>query len=88
MLTIADDNTISVSSSDVFMDIHPIEGAPSYTNDAVLLQDREIHLNYQFSNGDGTATIVMDVLRFKYRIRDGVIEYQDENPDNYKKLAI
>ena len=84
VLTIADDNTISVSSSDAFMDIHPIEGAPSYTNDAVLLQDREIHLNYQFSNGDSTATIVMDVLRFKYRIRDGVIEYQDENPDNYK----
>ncbi|MBR0299611.1 MAG: DUF1735 domain-containing protein [Bacteroidales bacterium] len=83
ILTIAEDNTISVSSPDASTIVETIDGEPSYTNDATLLQNREIHLNYRFSNGDGTATVVKDVLRFKYRVRDGVLEYQDENPENY-----
>ena len=84
LLTISDDNTIDVSSPDGSLDIKPVDGEPSYTNDATLLQDREIHLNYRFSNGDGTATVVRDILRFKYRVRDGVLEYQDETPEHYE----
>lgn len=82
-LTIAADNSITVSSPD--LNIQPVAGSPSFTNDAQLLQNREIHLNYQYSNGDGTAVVVNDVLKFKYRVRDGIIEYLDENPDHYEK---
>ena len=85
LLTIAPDKTITVSSPEGGPVIQPVAGSPSFTNDALLLQDREIHLNYSYSNGDGTSTVVADVLRFKYRIRDGVLEYQDENPDHYEK---
>ena len=85
LLTIAGDNSITVSSPEGGPVIEPVAGNPSFTNDALLLQNREIHLNYSFSNGDGTKTVVADVLKFKYRIRDGVLEYQDENPDHYEK---
>ncbi len=85
LLTIAGDNTITVSSPEGGPVIEPVAGKPSTTNNATLLQDREINLNYSYSNGDGTKTVVADVLRFKYRIRDGVVEYQDENPDHYEK---
>lgn len=85
LLTIAPDNTITVSSPEGGPAIEPVAGKPSMTNDATLLQDRMINLNYSYSNGDGTRTVVADVLRFKYRVRDGVVEYQDENPDHYEK---
>lgn len=53
-------------------------------NSAKLLQDRKLYLNYKYSNGDGTTTYVQDTLTFRNRIRDGVNEWQDENPENYK----
>ena len=55
-----------------------------FANGAKKLQDRVISLDYSFSNGDGTTSFVKDELRFRNRIRDGVSEWRDENPENYK----
>ena len=85
LLAIAPDNTITITDLSGSKSIEMIDGKPSYTNNALLLQDRKIYLNYRYSNGDGTMTVVSDILKFKYRIRDGVLEYQDENPEHYEK---
>ncbi len=60
-----------------------VEDLGSKFNDARLLQDRKLFLNYRYPNSDGTYTVVRDTLTFRNRIRDGVNEWQDENPDNY-----
>lgn len=52
-------------------------------NKASLLQERKIFLKYKFENGDGTTSHATDTLTFRNRIRDGVNEWQDENPENY-----
>ena len=65
--------------------IRPVNGQPSRVNGAKLLQDRKIFLNYAWSNGDGTSTYVTDTLYFRNRMRDGMSEWQDENPDHYTK---
>lgn len=63
----------------------PVEanGASSY-NRAKLLQDRKILLNYKYVNAAGNTCYAQDTLTFRNRIRDGVNEWQDENPANYK----
>ena len=72
-----DDITVSsADGSDII--INPIQGHPSRFNGAKLLQDREISLNYCYSNGDGTTTYVYDVLKFRNRVRDGINEWQSE----------
>lgn len=72
-------NDITVSPADGSgIIINPIQGHPSRFNGASLLQDREISLNYCYSNGDGTTTYVYDVLKFRNRIRDGINEWQSE----------
>jgi len=53
-------------------------------NRAKLLQDRKIYLKYKYDNGDGTISYATDTLTFRNRIRDGVNEWQDENPANYQ----
>ncbi|MBR5924033.1 MAG: hypothetical protein IKZ60_01110 [Bacteroidales bacterium] len=55
-----------------------------HTNNAKCIQDRIIYLNYTYDNGDGTTTVANDYLQFRNRIRDGVSEWQDENPENYE----
>ncbi len=55
-----------------------------HTNDAKAIQDRVIYLNYTYDNGDGTTSVVNDYLTFRNRIRDGISEWQDENPENYE----
>ena len=57
---------------------------PSSFNQARLLQDRKIFLQYKFQNSDGNWCHAKDTLTFRNRIRDGVNEWQDENPENYK----
>lgn len=79
-LTFGEDGDISVSSEDGTVQI--VSEASSY-NGAKRLQDRELYLNYSYSNGDGSTTYVTDTLYFRNRIRDGVSEWQDENPENY-----
>ena len=71
---------ISLSSADAVA----IEDLGSSYNNARLLQDRKIFLNYSFANADGTKSVVTDTLTFRNRIRDGVNEWQDENPEHYK----
>ncbi len=77
-------NDITVSSADGSKEIKPISGQPSVYNDAKLLQDRELILNYCYSNGDGTTTYITDYLKFRNRVRDGINEWQDENEKNYE----
>lgn len=76
-------NTINVQDPTEAKDIAPIAGQPSFHNGAKLIQNREIYLNYKYSNGDGTTTYVTDTLGFRNRIRDGINEWQDENTENY-----
>ena len=59
-------------------------GEGSHALRARLLQERKIFLNYQIDNEDGTHTIVTDTLSFRNRVRDGVNEWQDENPEHYE----
>ncbi len=53
-------------------------------NQAKLLQDRKVFLSYKYLNDDGNWCHAKDTLTFRNRIRDGVNEWQDENPENYK----
>lgn len=48
-----------------------------------LLQDRMIVLKYKYDDGANTVH-ASDTLRFRNRIRDGVNEWQDENPSHYE----
>ncbi len=54
-------------------------------NNAKLLQDRRIYLKYSFTDGAGNTYNCTDTLRFRNRIRDGINEWQDENPSHYSK---
>ncbi len=82
-LTLRDDGRLDVASADGRYVIEPF-GDGCYFNCAKRLQDRRLFLNYKFANGDGTTTYIEDVLVFRNRVRDGVNEWQDENPENYK----
>lgn len=84
LLTLNADNTITVASDDPAVTVSEIPGEPSTFNGAKLLQDRVINLNYKYVTGGYTYT-VRDELRFRSRVRDGVLEWRDENPENYKK---
>lgn len=53
-------------------------------NCAKLLQERKIYLKYSFRNSDGTTSHATDTLTFRNRIRDGINEWQDENPEHYE----
>jgi len=57
---------------------------PSTFNRAKLLQGRKILLNYKYVNAAGNTCYAQDTLTFRNRVRDGVNEWQDENPANYK----
>ncbi len=83
-LTFKDNDEIAVEDASGEKELRPILGQPSHHNGAKLIQDREIYLNYAYSNGDGTTTYVTDTLAFRNRIRDGINEWQDENTKNYK----
>jgi len=58
-------------------------GASTF-NRAKLLQNRKILLNYKYVNAAGNTCYAQDTLTFRNRVRDGVNEWQDENPANYK----
>ena len=51
-------------------------------NGAVLLQDRELFLDYDIPGTEGRKN-VKDTLCFRNRVRDGVNEWQVENQDLY-----
>ncbi|MDY3783683.1 MAG: hypothetical protein SOZ66_05500 [Candidatus Cryptobacteroides sp.] len=62
-----------------------IEDLGSSFNNVRLLQDRKLYLNYKFTDASGNVNVVNDTLSFRNRIRDGVNEWQDENPEHYNK---
>lgn len=78
-----DGGEITVSDAAGVLQIEPFDEGSRF-NGARLLQNRKLFLNYRFANGDGTTTYVQDTLTFRNRIRDGVNEWQDENPEHYK----
>lgn len=71
---------ITITSDDVEL---VNDGRRSWYNEAKLLQDRELYLNYTFKNADGGTTEVSDTLYFRNRLRDGANEWQDEVPEHY-----
>jgi hypothetical protein len=58
------------------------DGVSTY-NQAKLLQDRRIYLNYKYQDATGNWCHAQDTLTFRNRMRDGVNEWQDENPLHY-----
>ncbi|HEX8038236.1 MAG TPA: DUF1735 domain-containing protein [Chryseosolibacter sp.] len=56
----------------------------SVFNQPKLLQDRKIFLSYKYVNANGNTCYASDTLTFRNRIRDGINEWQDENPSHYK----
>jgi hypothetical protein len=53
-------------------------------NNAKLLQNRKVFLKYSYVNAGNTYHCT-DTLYFRNRIRDGVNEWQDEDPSHYTK---
>jgi hypothetical protein len=79
-----DGNNIIVSQATGSAVVVQPDGASTF-NRSKLLQDRKIVLSYKYANADGTTSYAQDTLTFRNRIRDGVNEWQDENPGNYSK---
>jgi len=57
-------------------------GASTY-NQAKLLQNRKILLNYKYKKGKNWC-YATDTLTFRNRLRDGINEWRSENPADYK----
>lgn len=61
------------------------DGECTYNN-AKLLQKRQIYLKYKYTDpGTGWTYHCTDTMTFRNRIRDGINEWQDENPAHYDK---
>ncbi len=59
------------------------DGASTF-NRPKLLQNRKLFLKYKFTNpANGWIYHCTDTLTFRNRLRDGINEWQDENPANY-----
>ena len=78
MLLTFSGNDIIVASADGV-----VTGTGRFNGDK-LLQNRKLYLEYSYTNAAGNTVSVMDTLCFRNRIRDGINEYRDENPENYK----
>lgn len=83
MLLTLDGNNITVSTRAGSTFPVVANGASTF-NRAKLLQNRKILLNYKYVNAAGFECTAQDTLTFRNRVRDGVNEWQDENPNNYK----
>lgn len=82
LLTINGTN-VSISSAPGATINFEADGSSSF-NGSKLLQERKLFLNYKYQIDDLTYHC-QDTLAFRNRIRDGVNEWQDENPNNYLK---
>jgi len=62
------------------------DGACTFNN-SKLLQDRKIFLKYTYTETAAPFYTYhcTDTLTFRNRVRDGVNEWQDENPSHYTK---
>src|SRR5690554_3262145 len=73
---------VTISSAAGATNTFEADGANAF-NGSKLLQERKLFLNYKYQAGELTYHC-QDTLSFRNRIRDGINEWQDENPDNYK----
>ena len=81
-LTLGADDSITISPVDgAAYRIEP-DGESMFLR-SKLLQDRKIALKYKYEK-EGMVYHATDTLTFRNRVRDGVNEWQDENPENYK----
>ena len=74
--------SVTVSSSTTGKYTVLPDGVSTY-NQAKLLQNRKIFLNYKYKDATGNWCHAKDTLTFRNRIRDGVNEWQDEDPSHY-----
>lgn len=82
-LTLGSNGNVSISSMPGATYTVEADGQSNY-NQAKLLQNRKIYLKYKYKNAAGNTCYATDTLTFRNRIRDGINEWQDENPENYK----
>jgi hypothetical protein len=83
MLTVNGTNVTISSVTGSTYEIIP-EGSSSF-NAPKLLQDRKLFLSYKFTNpATGWIYHCKDTLTFRNRLRDGINEWQDEDPSHYK----
>ncbi len=84
MLLTLNGNDITVSSVPGSNFVITQDGANVF-NRSKLLQDRKIFLKYKYTDPVTNFTYhCTDTLTFRNRLRDGINEWQDENPANYK----
>lgn len=84
MLLTLNGTDVAVSSAPGSTVTITADGA-SVFNRPKLLQDRKIFLKYKYTDPANNFTYhCTDTLTFRNRLRDGVNEWQDENPANYK----
>lgn len=76
-------NDITISSAPGSQFTYEPDGSSTF-NRAILLQERKIMLNYKYINSEGNTCYAQDTLTFRNRIRDGINEWQDENPSHYE----
>lgn len=76
------DGTVNVGSATGSTFVYSNDG-PCMYNKAKLLQDRKIYLKYKYVSKNGNICHATDTLTFRNRIRDGINEWQDENPSHY-----
>lgn len=81
-LTQGANGAITVSAADGADYVVEPDGDCSF-NRAKLLQNRRIYLKYKYVK-EGLTYHATDTLTFRNRVRDGVNEWQDENPGNYE----
>ena len=76
-------NVYLSAGGDADFDFTP-DGACTFNNPK-LLQDRRIYLKYKYTDpGTGYTWFCTDTMRFRNRIRDGINEWQDEDPSHYE----
>lgn len=81
-LTLGPDDTIAIEAvPGAKFEVQP-DGESRFLR-TKRLQDRKIVLNYKYVSGTETVH-AHDTLTFRNRLRDGVNEWQDENPKHYE----
>jgi hypothetical protein len=84
MILTLDGTNISVSTA-TGSTFTVVQNGECTFNRAKLLQNRKIFLKYKYVNTvNGFTYNANDTLTFRNRVRDGINEWQDENPNNYK----
>lgn len=77
-------NKVYVSSIAGATNVVSSDGESAF-NRSKLLQQRKVFLKYKYTAANGNTYHCTDTLTFRNRIRDGINEWQDENPSHYTK---